>query len=158
MHSQHLNYVFKKGMKYEILQTPARKFPFLVVADVKMVGIQSFHLYISLLQHTTHKNRLMFCCISASRPPPQAWTAANAPALGLSATRLPPPGVSRQPAALHRLCRAGVHLSGKKARLRGPAHHHRRLLGALRDLGGERLGGGTCTVHAEECKWDYKGR
>lgn len=73
----------------------------------------------------------MFCCISASHLQ-EAWTGpVLLPVLDLSAPRLPPPGVSRQPAALHRLRRPGVHLPGQEAWLWGPAHHHRRLLGAL---------------------------
>ena len=73
----------------------------------------------------------MFCCISAPHPQ-EAWTGSVLlSVLDLSAPRLPPRGVSRQPAALHRLCRPGVHLPGQEARLRGPTHHHGRLLGAL---------------------------
>lgn len=95
-------------------------------------------------------------CSCASHPQ-ESWTAAVlASALDPSATRLAPPGVSRQPAALHWLCRPGVHVPGQEARLRGPAHHHRRLLGALWDLGGEQLGRQLlyCTDREEECKCD----
>lgn len=67
-------------------------------------------------------------------PHPQEAAAAAAgvfSALALSSLALPSPLASRQPAALHRLRCAGVHFSGQEARLRGPAHHHRCLLGAL---------------------------
>lgn len=74
-----------------------------------------------------------------------AAAAAASSALALSTLALPSPLVSHQPAALHRLRCAGVHLSGQEARLRGAAHHHRCLLGALWDLGGEKVGGSYCT-------------
>ena len=86
----------------------------------------------------------MFCCISASLSRSQEfWPGAAGSALRLSAAT----SVGRQPAAFHRLCRQRVHLSGPEARLWGAAHHHRCLLGALWDLGGEQLWGSYCTVH-----------
>lgn len=86
---------------------------------------------------------LLYFCLLASHHQ-EVLAAAAASDLGHSTTL---PGVNHQPAALHWLCSAGVHLPGQEAWLWEPAHHHWCLLGALWDLGGEKLAGGYCTVH-----------
>lgn len=73
----------------------------------------------------------IFACCAPQEALPAAAAAAAVAALPLSMFALPPPLVRRQPASLHGLRRARVHLPGQEARLRGAAHHHRCLLGAL---------------------------